>query len=279
VVDHTLLIDGTTGDDAIVLVFSADGTGATVDVSDGSPRTFDRQSFDSVAVALRSGDDQFHVVSGGAQVADTGVTVYGGTGDDTIVGGSGNDTLVGSEGEDDVRGGAGVDVLYGNQGNDVLDGGVGADTEFLGSGSDTALWVPGEGSDVVHGDQGNDTLDFVGGTGVDVMTLNATGDRALFTRDPGTIRMDLDSVESLTLSPLAGADRLTINGTDAAEDVDVRALAGDINVTGLLPRTTITDAQQADQLQINTLGGRDRVEIHRGVSDLIATRVDLGADQ
>ncbi|MFL6023907.1 MAG: calcium-binding protein [Marmoricola sp.] len=278
VVDHTLRIIGTAGDDHITVAFSADGTTAAVDFADGSPATgFNRSDFTNVTVFLRSGDDQFHAVSGGA--TDPRLGVYGGSGDDVIVGGSGNDVLAGADGNDELRGGPGVDVLYGDRGDDVLDGGIGVDTEFLGSGADTALWVPGEGSDVVHGGLGADTLAFSGGSGADAMTLNATGEQAVFLREPGAIRMDLDSVELVAVKPLAGADRLTVNGTDAPESVDVRAEAGHVEVTGLLPRTTILGAEQIDGLQINTLGGRDRVQLHAGVADLITTTFDLGAGQ
>jgi len=279
VVDHTLQIMGTNADDNITLTFSADGNSASVDFADGSSAArFDRRDFSTVAAFLRNGDDQFHTVSGGT-VADPHLGVYGGTGSDTIVGGSGNDTLCGAEGDDFLRGGAGVDRLYGDQGVDNLDGGAGVDTEFLGSGDDTALWVPGEANDFVLGGHGEDTLAFDGGGGVDTMTLNATGEQAVFLRDPGTIRMDLDSVEVVAVRPLAGADRLTINGTDAAESVDVRNNAGVVEVDGLLPRTEIIGAEQADGLQVNTLGGSDSVHLDPTVANLITASVDLGAGQ
>ncbi|MFL6106045.1 MAG: calcium-binding protein [Marmoricola sp.] len=278
VVDHTLRIIGTAGEDRITVAFSADGASAAVAFADGSPATgFNRSDFANVAVFLRSGDDQFHAVSGGA--GDPRIGVYGGSGDDVIVGGSGDDVLAGADGNDELRGGPGADVLYGDRGEDVIDGGIGADTEFLGSGADAALWVPGEGSDIVHGGRGADTFAFTGGASADSMTLNATGQQSVFLREPGSIRMDLDSVEVLALKPLGGADRLTVNGTDAPESVDVRNDAGHVVVTGVTPRVTILGSEQVDGLQLNTLGGHDRVQLHAGVSDLITASVDLGTGQ
>jgi Ca2+-binding RTX toxin-like protein len=261
IVDRTLVIAGTNGADDVVLSFPADGSAAVVDFADGYPvGGFDRKQFDAVSVFLGNGDDRFRVASGAPQT-DSPITVDGGNGADTLFGGNAKD------------------VLDGGRGDDVVNGKVGADTEFLGSGDDTALWVPGEGSDVVHGNRGDDTLGFDGGAGIDTMTLNANGEQSVFLRDPGTIRMDLDSVEALVLKPLGGADRLTINGTDAPEAVDVRADAGAVEVDGLLPRTSILGPEKVDVLPVNTLGGRDRVEVAPGVVDLITTSVDLGAGQ
>jgi len=258
IANRTLTVVGSNADDDVVLTYPADGTAANVSFNEGKVvGGFDRKQFDSVVVVLGNGDDTFRVVAGAPQT-DSPVTVFGGNGDDVLQGGNGRDTL------------------YGGRGNDLVDGGLGVDTEFLGFGDDTALWVPGEASDVVHGDFGTDTLDFFGGAGVDSMTLNATGRTAVLFREPGQIRMDLDSVEAVTLRPAGSADRITVNGTDAPEQVDVRAAGDHVDVSGLAPHLTIIGAEKADQLQINTLGGRDSVTQHRGVSDLITTSVDLG---
>jgi len=260
-VGRTLLITGTNGADDIVLAFPVGGSAAVVDFSDGSQvGRFDRRQFDSVSVFLGNGDDRFKV-SPGDPLTDSPVTVDGGNGDDTLSGGNAKD------------------VLYGGRGDDTLDGGVGADTEFLGQGDDTALWVPGEGSDVVHGDRGEDTLAFDGGGGVDSMTLDATGEQSVFFREPGGIRMDLDSVEAVVAKPLAGADRLTVNGTDAPESVDVAVDAGRVVVTGLVPRLEIVGPEPIDALQLNTRGGLDRVDVQPDAGHLIPTSVDLGAGQ
>lgn len=261
IVDRTLLVTGTSASDDIVLAFGADGSPAVVDFSDGNPvGGFDRRQFDAVTVLLGNGDDRFRVASG-APLTDAPITVDGGNGDDALFGGNGKD------------------VLDGGRGDDTVDGAGGVDTQFLGTGDDRALWLPGEGSDVVHGGRGEDTLAFDGGAGVDLMTLNATGAQAVFLRDPGSIRMDLDAVEVVAVKPLAGADRLAINGTDAAESVAVDAEAGVVTVDGLLPRTEVIGAEPIDRLALNTLGGHDRVDVSDAAAALIPTTVDLGSGQ
>src|SRR5689334_19354299 len=259
IASRTLLITGSNAGDDVVLTFPSDGSAASVNFSgDLVVGGFDRSQFDSVSVALGNGNDHFRVVSG-RPTTDSPITVDGGNGDDTLLGGNA------------------ADVLYGGRGDDVVDGALGTDIEFLGQGADRAEWVPGEGNDVVHGDRGEDTLAFDGGAGADAMVLDATGEQSVFFRSPGNIRMDLDSVEVVAVRPLAGADRLTINGTDAAESVDVTAAGGTVDVDGLFPRTEIIGAEKADGLQVNTLGGHDSVTLGAGVADLITAAFDLGA--
>lgn len=53
-------------------------------------------------------------------VDDSGLTVYGGAGDDTLYGGSGADWLFGEAGGDTITGGPGADWLYGGDGVDTL---------------------------------------------------------------------------------------------------------------------------------------------------------------
>ena len=164
----------------------------------------DRGTFTAVSVFLGRGDDQFRTLSGGSTVTDPPLNVFGGDGDDAILGGAGNDTLSGGAGNDDLRGGGGVDVLIGSRGADVADGGVGNDTEILSTGEDSALWVPGEGSDLIDGGTGHDTLAFTGADLNEVMSLSANGDHAVFLRDLGNIRMDLDGVENVDATKVLG---------------------------------------------------------------------------
>jgi Ca2+-binding RTX toxin-like protein len=57
-----------------------------------------------------------------------GVSIYGGSGNDTITGGNLNDVLSGGGGNDSLTGNAGNDSLDGGTGADSLDGGIGADS-------------------------------------------------------------------------------------------------------------------------------------------------------
>lgn len=74
-----------------------------------------------------AGDDLIDLTSANYSIA--GVTVDGGTGNDTLWGNAGNDTLLGSDGSD---------TLFGGAGNDALTGGAGADVfQFVHSGGGT----------------------------------------------------------------------------------------------------------------------------------------------
>jgi Ca2+-binding RTX toxin-like protein len=64
----------------------------------------------------------------------------GGDGEDRIDGNAGNDTLSGGGGSDVLNGGAGNDVLDGGVGNDLLIGGPGNDVLTGGAGSDVFAW-------------------------------------------------------------------------------------------------------------------------------------------
>src|SRR5215218_3718530 len=119
----------------------------------------------------------------------------------TVDGGAGNDTLLGSNGADFLLGGDGTDFVDGQQGND---------TALLGAGDDTFQWDPGDGSDVVEGQDGTDKMLFNGSNAAENMDASANGGRVRFTRDVGTITMDLNDVEAIRANMLAGADTLTV---------------------------------------------------------------------
>jgi hypothetical protein len=311
VADGTLTIVGTVGDDEIAVGLDAgDLSTLLVDLGNGTPaQEFDRNSFNTISVFLRRGDDQFHVVPGGGTLADEALSVVGGRGDDTIVGGDGNDNLFGRAGSDDIQGAGGTDLIISNSGRDSVNGNVGNDTEFLGRGDDEALWNPGEGSDIVEGAGGSDTLIFNGSDSNEIMSLSADGSRAVFLRDLGLIRMDMDDVERFDLATLGGvdtvdvnnlartdvglvnidlsaavagagdADTVTVSGTNRADDINVDADDSTVNVTGLRAETRIAGSETTDQLAVNSLGGNDEVDVSNAAEALIGVAVNLGAGQ
>jgi hypothetical protein len=262
VAGNTLTITGTSGRDEISLAGSNDDPNALdVDLGNGSRQRFDRNTFTSISVSLGDGDDQFTEASG--VFADEALTVDAGRGDDSIFAGDGND------------------LVFGGSGDDFVDGGKGRDTAFLDGGHDTFQWDPGEGSDVVDGGSSTDALVFNGAAGAETMSLSANGDQAVFLRDPGTVRMDMNDIEQLDLHALGGADTITINDTsgtglrDANVDLgvagagdgaaDVVTVNGDhrghvsvegdgsqVDVRGLKPQTHITGIEAGDQLLVNT---------------------------
>lgn len=76
-----------------------------------------------------------------------GVSINGGSGDDTLEGGAGNDTIGGADGNDLLLGQAGDDLLQGAKDNDTIYGSTGNDTIY-----------GGEGSDYLYGEDGWNTL-------------------------------------------------------------------------------------------------------------------------
>lgn len=127
-----------------------------------------------------SADDH---IDGGA---DNDVIV-GGAGNDSINGGTGDDQISGGVGDDVLNGGEGVDLIFGESGRDVISGGAGDDQlwgdryeqEDSGIGDDDYI-DGGSGNDQIAGQGGNDILD--GGSGDDII-FGGTGDDILQGRD------------------------------------------------------------------------------------------------
>jgi hypothetical protein len=303
VANNTLTITGTNGPDQIAIAGSNDDPNALdIDLGNGTRERFDRTTFNAISVFLGSGDDQFTEPAG--VFADETLTVDAGSGNDHIVTGDGNDSIFAGDGNDTVLSGKGDDLVFGDNGDDFVDGQLGHDTAFLGAGHDSFQWDPGDGSDAVDGGRGIDTLVFNGAAASETMSLSANGDRAVFLRDPGTIRMDMNDVERLQLNALGGADAITVNdmhgtgfrdadldlgagdgaadvvtlnGTVGRDNVHVGTQHGHVNVGGLEPETHISGSEPSDTLQLNTLGGNDRVRVDDDVAAVIGVHTDLGA--
>lgn len=294
IVDGTLRITGSPFADRIALrLAAADATQLQLDLGDdgSADASFDVSTFAAIDVDAGGGDDLVRLDTGnGAFTAAKPTRVFGGRGDDTLLGGSGNETF------------------FGGRGNDVIDGNGGADTAFLGPGDDTFVWDPGDGSDVVEGDSGFDTLVFNGSGGNELMAAGANGGRVTFTRTPGNVVMDLESIEGLDVHPLGGtdsiavgdlsgtdlshveldlagalggttgdraADRLGVNGTAGDDTIAVTASGGAVTVSGLAATVRITHADaDLDSLGIGTGGGNDHVSVDPAVNGSIGVTVD-----
>jgi len=286
----TLAINGTNAADDIQVSVGADPGTLLVDLGNQNVLSFARSTFRTISVALGTGDDSFSVAATRGDVTEP-LTISGGNGNDKLLGGAGND------------------LIFGGNGTDFVDGARGTDTEILDNGDDTAAWDPGEGSDIVDGGRGADTLVFNGSAGAEKFALVANGSGDVFTRDLGTIRMDLSRVENLDLATLAGADTVTLHdvqgtdlthaaidlavngsadgqadnivveGTDGADHVNVNADGSAVDVTGLPLTTQPTGSNGLDHLQVNTGAGNDAVDVSDAAAALLGVAVDLGADQ
>jgi Ca2+-binding RTX toxin-like protein len=313
VANNTLFVTGTNQSDQIALLLAPGEPGTLqVDVgADGTPdHSFDRNTFNAVAVDLRGGSDRLVVLQANGAFADEALTVFAGSGADDIVTGDEVDVIHAGPGGDTIDAGGGDDHVFSEGGNDRVDGGRGNDTASLGAGQDSFQWDPGEGSDTVDGDQGTDTMVFNGANIAEKMAFTANGPRLRFTRDIANITMDVDGTERFALHALGGADEVTVNdltgtdlrradidlaaaggagdgakdvvtvsGTDARDRVEVDTDGPLLDVDGLRTQTRIAGAESTDQLQINTLDGNDKVTVDGNVFGRIAVGVDLGNGQ
>src|SRR5262249_5176196 len=278
--DDTDLAEGGDGIDTVE-VNGGNGAEGFTATANGTRVRFDRVSPAPLSIDIGTAQQPVINMNGGADSASAtgnlaaliGVTVDGGTG---------NDTILGSNAADFLRGGDGNDFIDGNQGND---------TALMGAGDDTFQWDPGDGSDIVEGQDGNDTMTFNGAAINEKMDVSANGSRVRVTRDVANIVMDLDGVESIVANTLGGVDTLTVNdlsGTDvtsvldneagpggvddnAADTVVANATAGDdvasvvgagtqAQVFNLAARVAVTGAGVGDRLTVSTGAGDDVID-------------------
>jgi Ca2+-binding RTX toxin-like protein len=268
-----LVVNGTRGNDAIAAAGTAgavqvSGLAATVNAIHADPAQ------DALTISSLGGDDR--VDASALEASAIALTQDGG---------ADNDTLLGSRGADRQIGGDGNDSIDGNQANDVA---------LMGANDDAFTWDPGDGSDVVEGQDGRDRMQFNGANGAEIFEASANGGRVRFTRNLGTIVMDLDNVEQIDVAALGGADaltmndmsgtdvttinadlsatlggtagdgaqdRLVVNGTNGDDVVALTGSAGSASVFGLAARLNVSHAEAAnDTLAISALGGDDVVQ-------------------
>jgi Ca2+-binding RTX toxin-like protein len=208
-----------------------------------------------------------------------------------------------------INGGLGNDILIGSEGGDLINGGDGNDTAFMGAGDDTFVWNPGDDNDTIEGQDGFDTMLFNGSAAAEVISIQANGGRAFFTRNIANVVMDLDDVEGIDFNALGGADQIVIgdlsgtdlteininlgvggagdgqpdtiivNGTNGDDVVLVFGDNGSVSVLGLAAVVNITGFEAAnDRLVFNALGGDDVVEASGLTANSIQFQADGGDD-
>jgi hypothetical protein len=261
-------IDGSREQEQILLLGSADGmfvlgTPAFVQIEHPEPS-------DRLRVNGNRGDD---LISASSDIMRH--TLDGGDGVDSVMGGPGDDVLIGGDDFDDIAGEGGDDVAY------------------MGDDPDRFTWQPGDGSDVVEGGRGHDSMFFMGNDEAEAFDLSADGRRLRFTRDLGSIDMDLNDVEEIdtmalrgadtitvgdlrrtdvgqlgvnlapsfgTADPDGAADRVVVTGTQRRDEIAVTGQNRAVDVTGLAAVVGITHAEPLDTLAIRTAGGDDTVD-------------------
>ncbi|HJS37918.1 MAG TPA: hypothetical protein VJ789_07300 [Burkholderiales bacterium] len=298
--DDTDLMEGGGGIDTVEVnggggaeqfTATANGTRVRFDRLDPAPFSLDIGTSENLVLNMNGGDDFFSATGNLAALIQI-----------TVDGGAGNDTILGSNG---------ADLLLGGDGNDFIDGQQGNDVAFLGAGEDAFQWDPGDGSDTVEGQTGTDTLLFNGSNIGELFTASANGGRVLFTRNVGSIVMDLNDVERLDLNALGSTDTVIVNdlsGTDvvevnvnlagalgasagdAAADVvianatngddiiDVFGAGSSVAVLGLASQINVTNSEGTnDSLVINGLGGNDGITATTMPAGVIKLTLDGGA--
>jgi Ca2+-binding RTX toxin-like protein len=276
------------GNGAEQFTTTANGARVRFDRVNPAPFALDIGTCENLVLNANGGDDSFSASGNLAALIRI-----------TVDGGAGNDTILGSNG---------ADVLLGGDGDDFIDGNQGNDTVFMGTGNDTFQWDPGDGLDTVEGQEGTDKLIFNGSAIGEIFDVSANGTRVRFTRNVGTVVLDLNGVETLELNALGGTDMLTVNdltgtgltsvnvdlastlggttgdgatdtitvnGTAAPDTINILANAGAVDVFGLAALVHILHSEAAnDDLIANGLGGTDTITTGPGVSTLIEVIVN-----
>jgi Ca2+-binding RTX toxin-like protein len=224
-VNGTLLIQGTAGDDRLTIAIGAGKLLPTdrektywISLNDGVPaEAFRYKEVKRIEIRLGNGNDtanqwvsvdttgyftqQIHVpvvIDGGAGNDDLWVdavhaTLNGSEGDDTIWGdsfGSHSSLRIdGGPGNDSITGSDGNDRILARDGDDYIDGRGGNDVIYGGDGADTL--IGGDGRDYLRAGAGNDGL--IGGNLTDIVFGGAGADTFDFLSDGRNEIKDYDS--------------------------------------------------------------------------------------
>jgi Ca2+-binding RTX toxin-like protein len=278
------------GNGAEAFTITANGARVRFDRLDPAPFALDIGTTENLVVNMNGGNDSISAT--GNLAALINITINGGAGSDTILGSNGADTL---DGGDD---------------NDFVDGQQGNDTVNLGAGDDVFQWDPGDGSDVVEGGVGADTMLFNGSAGAEIMEASASSGRLRFTRNLGTIQMDVNDVETLDINALGNTDTIIVqdltttevtdvnvdlagaiggilgdaqldtvstNGTANGDIIDVFGAGTSVSILGLTARVDVKNLDATDAIVVNGQGGNDSISATTVAAGIAALTLDGGA--
>ena len=130
----------------------------------------------------------------------------------TITGGSGNDSYKGTTVSDNIDGGAGNDSIVGSNGNDTLSGGAGNDTVTGGTGND--VLNGGDGDDSITGGGGNDNMS--GNAGNDTFIISVTGSNTMGLSSTVTVNGG-DGIDAIRLTGTATGGAVALNFSPSTE--------------------------------------------------------------
>jgi len=136
-------------------------------------------------------------------------SLVGGTGDDYLQGDAGNDNLTGGDGNDNLYGGEGINNLNGGAGNDWLDGGSVAGNTLVGGAGDDGFerYLLNSGGVV---SLISDSMD--GGTGIDTVFLQGTGDNSIGTLALNMTQPGFGNIENINAGEASFSIAFNITG-------------------------------------------------------------------
>ncbi len=277
----TLAVTGDGAADQITLRLSAP------DVLQVNGSTFNRTTFSRIAVRPGAGADEVRIDESGGVFTDTEIT--------TIETGAGADV---------VSGGSGAEVIVTGDDGDFVSPGAGDDAVQLGAGDDTVLQHEGDARDLIEGQAGLDTLRVLGTGQAEEFTVQAFGNRALFTRDTSAARADVAGVETAEVNAAAGGDLIDVGnlegtgivrvdadagvadgardqiaflGRATVESISVTALDDVVQVFGAIKLHVENAAALDDRLTLFGSGGSDSIVLQNAVAPRIGITLDGGA--
>jgi Ca2+-binding RTX toxin-like protein len=206
-----------------------------------------------------------------------------------------------------INGTAAAETLPGTATADTITGAGGNDKALMGGGNDLFLWNDGDGNDTVEGGTATDTLDFDGTAGAESVFITANGARTQLLRTSGSVGMDLNDVERITLHALGGADIVSVGdvtGTDLKEvvvDLSPGTPGGDgvldtvyangskgnnivtltqigevVSATGLPAQVRVAGADASDSFQVFGEGGNDKISAALVPAAIVQLSLDGG---
>ena len=180
--------------------------------------------------------------------------------------------------------------MEGGFGDDTITGSQGADNLVGGEGNDTFVWPLASPGDLVGGEAGTDTIQVVGSAladnvslvavpfGINVAAngsttvLQADVEEATFQAGRGADQIFIGTLAGTTLQKITldlrptatgttgdfYADALTVNGSQAADNISITGSAGNLTLTGLAPTIVVQGSEIVrDTLTLNTGLGVD----------------------
>ena len=180
--------------------------------------------------------------------------------------------------------------MEGGPGDDTITGSQGADALVGGEGNDTFMWPLASPGDLVGGEAGTDTIQVLGSAladnvalgavpfGINVAangsttTLQADVEEATFQAGRGADQIFIGTLAGTTLQKITldlratatgttgdfYADALTVNGSNAADNISITGSAGNLTLTGLAPTIVVQNSESVrDTLTLNTGPGVD----------------------